>query len=269
MKSGLKNISFTFLTLSFVITINSQLSSQVKFELNTQRELTISGISLILTCASFTLDKSDSIVISDLEKLNKNTIPKLDRISTYHYSESLSKVSDALLITSLIIPVNLILMSKSKKELINFSVMYIETFALNYGLTSFTKSISKRYRPYVYNPDVPLEKKISADANKSFFSGHTSTSFAMGTFFSQMFSDLAINKSARLYVWVVTLSLATSVGILRIFSGYHYPSDVIIGALVGSSVGLFITEIHKAKNVESLYKLLPDLRINFTIPLSK
>jgi membrane-associated phospholipid phosphatase len=39
-------------------------------------------------------------------------------------------------------------------------------------------------------------------------------------------------------------AIATSVAFLKIKAGYHYPTDVIAGALVGSGVGLLVPVLH-------------------------
>ncbi len=41
-------------------------------------------------------------------------------------------------------------------------------------------------------------------------------------------------------------------GVLRVWSGNHYPSDVIAGAAVGSFIGWLVPRMHKGK--ESRYR---------------
>lgn len=40
-------------------------------------------------------------------------------------------------------------------------------------------------------------------------------------------------------------SLASFVGVLRIAAGKHYPTDVVVGALVGTGVSYGILKMHK------------------------
>ena len=42
----------------------------------------------------------------------------------------------------------------------------------------------------------------------------------------------------------VVLPLATSVALLKIKAGYHYPTDVAAGALVGSALGVLVPVLH-------------------------
>lgn len=129
-----------------------------------------------------------------------------------------------------------------------YALMYIETGILTYSITAITKSIVGRIRPYAYNPKVPLHDKImSSDTRKSFFSGHTSLSFASIVFLARTYAALHPDSRWKSVVWVTGLSTATMVGVLRILSGKHFPTDVLVGALVGSFVGIVIPELHKVE----------------------
>jgi len=47
--------------------------------------------------------------------------------------------------------------------------------------------------------------------------------------------------------WVVLFAgqaLALGVGFLKIEAGYHYPTDIMVGALVGSSIGVLVPMLH-------------------------
>ena len=63
----------------------------------------------------------------------------------------------------------------------------------------------------------------------SFPSGHTSAAFMMATLLGFYFPPLII----PLYCW------ATAVGCSRVVLGVHFPSDILIGALLGLGTALF------------------------------
>jgi undecaprenyl-diphosphatase len=94
---------------------------------------------------------------------------------------------------------------------------------LNTASTTLLKNVIKRERPYTYTGIFP--DKIESDY--AFPSGHTSSAFATAT-------SLAITTK-KWYVAVPAFAWSASVGYSRIYLGQHYPSDVIMGAIVGTS----------------------------------
>jgi undecaprenyl-diphosphatase len=94
----------------------------------------------------------------------------------------------------------------------------------NTASTTVLKNVVKRERPYnTYTGIFP--DKIESDY--AFPSGHTSSAFATAT-------SLAITTK-KWYVAVPAFAWSASVGYSRIYLGQHYPSDVIMGAIVGTS----------------------------------
>ena len=75
----------------------------------------------------------------------------------------------------------------------------------------------------VFHRTRPLEKRISG-LNSSFPSGHAGTAFTIATVLSSQYPRLKI----PLYIGAVL------VGISRIYLGRHYPSDVLVGAAIGT-----------------------------------
>ena len=91
------------------------------------------------------------------------------------------------------------------------------------------RSIS-RARPYDKNNEIILCGIPLKDY--SFPSGHTNAAFTVATAFSFTFPLLS----------VLFFSIAAIVAFSRVYLGFHYPTDVMIGSLIGtcSTIAVFI-----------------------------
>jgi membrane-associated phospholipid phosphatase len=94
---------------------------------------------------------------------------------------------------------------------------------LTSAITVIMKKAINRERPYKTYPDII---KLSSGGSNSFPSGHTSEAFSTATSLSLAFP--------KWYVIVPSFSWAAAVGYSRMHLGVHYPSDVLMGALVGA-----------------------------------
>jgi len=103
---------------------------------------------------------------------------------------------------------------KSKNDLINKSAILIKGEAMMLAVSHSLKYATRMTRPDHSN-------------NHSFPSGHTAQAFAAATFLSMEYKDR--------YTWVpvVSYSIASSVGLLRMANNKHYISDVLVGAGIG------------------------------------
>ena len=102
--------------------------------------------------------------------------------------------------------------------------LYIgESFLVNAFVTTALKYPIKRDRPFVTYPEIDNEVEAGSS---SFPSGHTSEAFSTATSLSITFPKWYV--IAPSFVW------AGAVGYSRMDLGVHYPTDVIVGAIVGS-----------------------------------
>jgi membrane-associated phospholipid phosphatase len=130
---------------------------------------------------------------------------------------------------------------------VNAQVVYTQAlFATNF-LTSVTKVIFRRPRPFSYRQDADCAFQVEdADANLSFFSGHASGSFAAAFAGSFLMSERA-DVETRAAIWASELALAGATANLRARAGKHYYSDIVVGALVGAGIGLAVPALHGAE----------------------
>jgi len=92
-----------------------------------------------------------------------------DRSATSHYSETAATVSDILDGAIAAAPFVLFANEIMRNDWRTITLMYMETWSFIGGTSMLSKGLIERYRPYVYNLNVPLDKKLSNYAKMSFF----------------------------------------------------------------------------------------------------
>ena len=225
-------------TLSFFSDFNY---SQAPYNLETGREAILLGGGFALGVLALSLENNiESLNFNELQNISRKNVNAFDRGATYNWSEEASIVSDYLLNFMLISPVALLASDKVRKDFGTFSVMYLENLFLSFAAVHTTKILVKRNRPYLYNNNVPLKYKTDSSSRLSFFSGHTTHAFSSAVFLSTVYSDYNPDSKWSPYIWGISLLSASITGYLRYTSGDHFPTDIIVGAIVGSTIGYLV-----------------------------
>jgi membrane-associated phospholipid phosphatase len=195
-----------------------------------------------------------TLTLEQLNNLNREDVNRFDRNATHQNSEFARNNTGFVTMGSFVVPAFLFTSSKVRSDWGRFSLIYLETFLLTGGITDVVKNLAQRTRPYVYNPDVPLDgydykefdnKVDNKDAHKSFFSSDVSLAFSLATMTSIVYNDYYPDSKLKPYVWGGTMAYAGFVAYLRYACGWHYPTDIISAALVGSTIGWLIPYLHK------------------------
>lgn len=253
-KKSLKALSRQncFVILSFIIYHSSFIISfgQSPYQLKTSQEITLLGIGVGSMGASVLLNRTiDPLTPAEVATLNSSDINAFDRSATEHWSEKAGQLSDVTLFSNVAIVTALALGTKPmRNDIKTVAIMYAETMLMSNGIEGTVKAVTQRTRPFVYNPDAPLDKKLERGARQSFFSGHASSAFASAVFAGEVFRHYFPHSRLKPVVWVGSLGLATATSVLRYEAGKHYPTDLIVGAAFGSLVGWGIPKLHEVKN---------------------
>lgn len=111
-----------------------------------------------------------------------------------------------------------------------FAVQSAMTLLVSTIVVQLLKRLIRRKRPFVHSKTLH-SIRIGVDPF-SFPSGHTTAAFGL----AMSISLLTISPMIRLVFFV----LAFGVGFSRVYLAVHYPSDVIAGAIIGSSFALLV-----------------------------
>ena len=177
---------------------------------------------------SFVIVSSQNIDFNILKQVNSNRNKALD--------PTFKAITNSAIPISIATPVVLYSIGMIQKDsLIKKKAVFVgETFLVSAFITLASKQIIKRERPY--NRYLELDPVVFENSY-SMPSGHTSIAFATATSLSLAYPKWYV--IAPSFVW------AGSVGYSRMHLGVHYPSDVLVGALVGAGSAWLCKELNE------------------------
>ena len=127
---------------------------------------------------------------------------------------------------------------------LNSSIVFSEALGANLTLSTITKLLFPRSRPYSYARHRDSAFYQQRDYHISFYSSHSSNSFAAAASGAYLFAESAHDAWAKRAAWGAWFALAGATAMLRVRAGRHYYSDVLVGALVGSAIGFSVPVLH-------------------------
>lgn len=198
--------------------------------------------------AGWYLDRSfEPHDLLEIGSKRRSAILVVDRCASRQWSPRANGASDWLVGFQMAAPAALTFDGGGSRQPDRLALMYGETMLLTSGLTYLMKNAFDRTRPFVYNddPDIPAQLKQERTARKSFPSGHTANAFASMVFLASVFEKTNPGSKHQDLVWAGCLTSAAITGTLRVAAGRHFPSDVIVGAAVGSLVGWAVPRLHE------------------------
>jgi membrane-associated phospholipid phosphatase len=181
--------------------------------------------------------------VSCAPKCDRNQINGFDRSAAGNYDRAWTTVGDIATVSTLAMPLLVIVADEGIMNGLNDDVVIAEAALVTSAAQVALSFAVQRPRPRVYSERAPLDDRSDANAGRSFFSGHVANTMAA--------SVAALRTLQRLeqpaLAWATFgagLAGTGLVGVSRVLSGAHFPSDVLVGAALGAGVGLALPAMH-------------------------
>lgn len=228
--------------------LNAQISDSLIF-----KKLVHKGINdgIAYVKAPFHWDKKDWLIAGSASAATVATMFFVDKpvynFVNEHKDWRMKKAIGIMEKSDLVIPPvligSLMLASAIKKDNYDMNTAMIvgESFIINGILCRIVKSVSGRDRPEQVE-DNPFSWNLFSGST-SFYSGHTSTSFALNSVFAYRYRHIK---------WVpwVAYGISTLSGIQRIYYNRHWTSDVLMGAVMGTATGIFLAKSWEDNSIQ-------------------
>lgn len=142
------------------------------------------------------------------------------------------------------------LLAKNKKS-ISTGLLLFEGYTMTMILVRIPKYVSGRKRPDAWPSSSPSDWDGPFQGT-SFPSGHTAAAFTVATVIANQYRDTPC-------VPVVAYSVASLVGVSRIYENRHWFSDVAAGAVIGTVIGNVVSRVSR----ESRLSFSPSVSTEF------
>lgn len=207
---------------SFYKTSLDFLQSPLHFD---SQDILTTGIITGVTALSFSLDNS----VRDVIKRNHNS--SIDNITSA--GEKLGAAQYGLALSGVLY---LSGQFTREPELRKTGLILAEALFLSGLTTQVFKVVMGRSRPYSNEGNFDLDFFRINDDDNSLPSGHTSTAFTIATVLSQRIDNT--------YATIALYSFAGLTAFQRIYADKHWFSDVVLGAAIGTIVGLKVVNLN-------------------------
>lgn len=241
--------SYKLFLLLFLVSCVESITAQFNagpYTMSWKTDAPLAGATIGMGTAYFFINRSiKPLTPTQTLSLNDLTINRFDRSTVNNFSLRAASISDIVLLGSIALPGVLFTQKGIRNNWQRTVGVGVQTVGLATALTTLTKSLVKRPRPFMYNNRAPVAYYQEKDAQYSFFSGHTSITAVSCFMTAKMFHDFNPGAKWRPYLWGTAAAVPALAAYLRVRAGKHFPTDVIVGYVVGALVGVIVPELHK------------------------
>lgn len=140
---------------------------------------------------------------------------------------------------------------KSRKDWLRLSLMFYKTQFLTFAFYDFSPlgpTFQNKLRPVVYYPYFPEGLRRQGRQRNSLYSGHAAQAASAAFFAAKVYCDYHPELGKKKYlVYGIATVPSLFAAWLRVMALAHFPSDVLIGSVIGATFGILIPESHRIK----------------------
>lgn len=241
-----------------------------------KRDAVLAPLGLGLTLLAEQIVDTRGLSVSELAAYGPDDINPFDRPAARNWSPTWDDRSDwgrdALVVGSVLASFAPQVARGRVGNTVTLGALFAESYLLLAGSTRTVKRLAGRERPYLHNSGLSPEARLGVardegDAFESFWSGHAAAAFVTATLLSTVYQDVHGRSRTSDLLWASSLSVAAFTGYARVAAGKHYPSDVIVGAAVGSAIGVLVPRMHRRRGPASATVSASPAGIVVRIPL--
>jgi membrane-associated phospholipid phosphatase len=185
---------------------------------------------------------------AELAGLNTGQIGWLDRWAVHPYSKSIDKLSYVPFFVSMPLPLAVFgIDSRMRKDFWKLTFLYAEAMTMTGVLYTSAVHYVNRRRPLVYESSSPLDTRMSSNSRNSFFAGHVALVGTSVFFIARTYADYHPESKIKWVFYGGAAAITALTGYWRSTAGEHFPTDIALGAAIGTLSGLLTPSLHRTK----------------------
>jgi len=257
-----------FIVLLFLITNsclaqNGYFQKETPYRLSYKKDIIFSGVAagtFFSGLAIINNKPKPNFTIGQFTQRDIDKINFIDRSSAGVWDIKAKKRGSYFKHTAKIgIPISLMAFPGNIKSRISLALMFYEGYYMSSGLMIISKALTHRFRPFTYLTKEQVnalegkakekfdEDIVSSSINGSFYSGDATLTAYSFIFFAKVFNDYFPDSKLKHPVWAISIASVSLHGYFRVKSGKHFPTDVIVGSIVGGAIGYLVPYLHKKR----------------------
>jgi membrane-associated phospholipid phosphatase len=224
-------------------------TAQSPYSLTLDTEIPIGGFTALTLAYAYKLSKNHPILTAQqVSSIDTSLLMMLDRKTIHYHNRTADQVSTIMLFlsfSSFAVPA---IDPNMRKDYGTYAVINGETVFSGLSIYGSFKNTVNRPRPFMCAPDDPYCDKYVKSSTASFPSGHVTMSACNAFYTAKIINDNSNNTGLKIATWSTAALYPAVVGLLRIKSGKHYPTDVIAGYIIGAAAGILIADVHQIQD---------------------